>query len=155
MHRNPKLFPQSLALVALIAAVANPSLSQTTPNKKTQPTQSVLSIGKPRPDPAVFDTYEGWIEALANWVVEQRLTTADKQVILNAGSGAGRFQIVFSPNARADTFMIDTQTGKVWQFVTYVDLEGDPHVWQSVPRLDSAQDLGVWFTTQSPKKSSK
>jgi hypothetical protein len=32
-------------------------------------------------------------------------------------SRPGRYQIFFNPNARADTFLVDTQTGKVWQFV--------------------------------------
>jgi hypothetical protein len=41
-------------------------------------------------------------------------------------SGVGRYQVVYSPNARADTFMVDSQTGKTWQFVTFTDIEGDP-----------------------------
>jgi len=29
----------------------------------------------------------------------------------------GRFQVYFSPIMRADTFLVDTQTGKVWKHV--------------------------------------
>jgi len=67
-------------------------------------------------------------------------------------SGAGRYQVVFSPNARADTFMIDTETGKIWQFVTFTDIEGDPHVWRPVVRVDSDSELSVWASHQTFKK---
>jgi hypothetical protein len=58
---------------------------------------------------------------------------------------SGRYQIVFSPHARAETFMIDTETGRVWQFTTFVDLDGDPHAWMSVPRIDSDSDFAIWL----------
>lgn len=31
-------------------------------------------------------------------------------------SGSGRFQIFVSPNVKGHTFMIDTDTGKIWMF---------------------------------------
>ena len=66
--------------------------------------------------------------------------------------GPGRYQVVFSPNARADTFMIDTESGKTWQFVTFTDIEGDPHVWKPVVRVDSDSDLSAWVSRQTLKK---
>lgn len=39
----------------------------------------------------------------------------------------GRFQIYYSPIVRADTFLLDTQTGKVWQMVKDKD---DNSLWQ-------------------------
>lgn len=40
-----------------------------------------------------------------------------------------RFQILFSPHKAADTFMLDTQTGKVWQLTQFSDVNGEPVVW--------------------------
>ena len=45
--------------------------------------------------------------------------------------------ITINPNIRADTFMIETATGRVLHLVTYTDLEGDPLVWEIMPRIDS------------------
>jgi hypothetical protein len=67
-------------------------------------------------------------------------------------SASGRYQIVMSTTIGANTFMLDTQTGKVWQWVTYTDLENDPKVWMIRPRLDGDEDLRKWALTQTPKK---
>jgi hypothetical protein len=48
-----------------------------------------------------------------------------------------RYVITINPNIRADTFMIETATGRVLHLVTYTDLEGDPRVWEIMPRIDS------------------
>jgi len=67
----------------------------------------------------------------------------------------GRFVITFSPHARADTFLLDTQTGKVWELIRYTDLEGEPRVWRAVDRLDSeAQEL-QWLRQQPTKSRPK
>jgi hypothetical protein len=58
-------------------------------------------------------------------------------------SGSQRFQIVFNPNVRADTFLIDTQKGKVWQVIKYTDLEDQPTVWQPMEIIDPDGDIGV------------
>jgi hypothetical protein len=49
-----------------------------------------------------------------------------------------------SPLAARNTFLLDTQTGKVWQWVTYPFIEGDPNAWSSVPRFDSEKEEGLW-----------
>jgi hypothetical protein len=38
----------------------------------------------------------------------------------------GRYQIVFSSHARADTFLLDTQTGKIWARTSFTFLGGRP-----------------------------
>lgn len=42
---------------------------------------------------------------------------------------SNRYQIVFSPHARADVYLLDTSTGAIWQPKTYTDLEGQPEIW--------------------------
>lgn len=50
----------------------------------------------------------------------------------------GRFQIIFNPSGvRADTFLLDTQTGKIWRPTKYTDLRGEPTVWVYEDRLDT------------------
>ena len=53
----------------------------------------------------------------------------------------GRYQIVINPQARADTFLLDTATGRVWQLIKYGDLNGEPPAWQLMKRIDSDLDL--------------
>jgi hypothetical protein len=60
----------------------------------------------------------------------------------------GRYVIVFSPLARADTFLLDTETGRVWQLTTYTDVAGEPRVWRNMLRIDSEADLIKWLSTQ-------
>ena len=61
---------------------------------------------------------------------------------LQTGSSQ-RFQIVFNPNVRADTFLLDTQKGKVWQMTKYTDIENQPTVWQPMEIIDPDGDIGV------------
>ncbi|NTU54512.1 MAG: hypothetical protein HGA97_12645 [Chlorobiaceae bacterium] len=52
----------------------------------------------------------------------------------------GRFQIVMRDGVRADTFLLDTQEGKVWQQTQITDVEGQPTVWMFMERIDSKAD---------------
>jgi hypothetical protein len=62
-----------------------------------------------------------------------------------AAARDGRFQIIFNPRGlRADTFLLDTQTGKIWRPTQFTDLEGDPSVWHFEDRVDSREDLLTW-----------
>jgi hypothetical protein len=63
----------------------------------------------------------------------------------------GRFQIVFSPHARADTFLVDTQTGQVWGYTKFTDVKGEPEAWISIPRLDSDAAVFTWARNQGFK----
>jgi hypothetical protein len=53
----------------------------------------------------------------------------------------GRFQIIIRPDVRADTFLLDTETGKVWRLVQFSDLNGEPTVWEPIDRLDGSFDF--------------
>jgi hypothetical protein len=65
-------------------------------------------------------------------------------------STCGRFQIFFNPNVRADTFLVDTQTGKVWRMTNYTDVPGSPTIWQYMERIDSREQLDKWIHLQLP-----
>jgi hypothetical protein len=68
-------------------------------------------------------------------------------------SGAdGRYQLVINPEVRADTFLLDTSTGQVWEKVRYTDMEGEPAVWESMPRLDNDDQMLSWLHRQTPKR---
>ena len=67
------------------------------------------------------------------------LTGCDKLPI----SGAQRFQIVSNPNARIDTFLLDTQKGKVWRMVKITDLEGQPTIWEPMEIIDPDGEIGI------------
>jgi len=44
-----------------------------------------------------------------------------------------RYQVYYSPNMRADTFLLDTQTGTVWKLVHEHEViagEGEQTLWQ-------------------------
>ena len=69
-----------------------------------------------------------------------------------AASAAGRYQIVFSPLSRADTFLVDTQTGKIWQRTSFPFLVGEPEAWIYQTRLDNEREQAVWELGQTHKK---
>lgn len=58
-------------------------------------------------------------------------------------SQAPRYQLFQNPNVRADTFMIDTQKGKVWRMTTITDVETQPTVWQPMVVIDGTGDTGI------------
>lgn len=57
-----------------------------------------------------------------------------------ASSQNGRFQLVFSPTTPTDKFLVDTQTGKVWQLARFTDVKGNPVVWQYMYRIDNRNE---------------
>lgn len=52
----------------------------------------------------------------------------------------GRYQIVISPHNARDTFLLDTETGRVWQLAVLSYLKGEPAVWDLMPRIDTPED---------------
>ena len=58
----------------------------------------------------------------------------------------GRYVLVQHPTIRADQFLLDTCTGRVWNKVTYTDVKAD--VWQPIPRVDSEEGLTQWQLQQ-------
>jgi hypothetical protein len=59
---------------------------------------------------------------------------------------APRYQIVFSPHVRADTFLLDTQKGRVWVMVKFSDIVGEPSAFDEVDVIDSTGEIGVKFS---------
>jgi hypothetical protein len=65
----------------------------------------------------------------------------------------GRYQIVMNPQVRADTFLLDTTTGRMWMPTKYSDYEGEPVVWEVQTKIDSFAEFVAWSKTQKLKKS--
>lgn len=66
----------------------------------------------------------------------------------------GRYQIVINSNVRADTFLLDTATGRVWVPTRYTNLKGEPTVWEMQDRADSDEEIRDWaqqFELKTPK----
>jgi hypothetical protein len=63
----------------------------------------------------------------------------------------GRYQIVINPNVRADTFLLDTETGRVWHPIQYSDIQGKPSVWKFDERVDNEHELEDWLLRQKPQ----
>ena len=59
---------------------------------------------------------------------------------------AGRYQIVMRDGVRADTFLLDTETGRVWKPVTITNVKGEPEIWRIADRVDTAADFDAWQT---------
>ncbi|MDA8094716.1 MAG: hypothetical protein M0T84_12615 [Betaproteobacteria bacterium] len=64
----------------------------------------------------------------------------------------GRFEIVIDPHVRADTFLLDTQTGKIWRLVKYDDLPGKPVVWRFMDRIDNLPQALRWDKAHSGRE---
>lgn len=75
-----------------------------------------------------------------------------QQAIAGEAQQQGRYQIVFGQHMRADTFLIDTQTGKIWQKVQYEDMENEPVVWNIMDRIDGVKDSREWRKTRLSKE---
>jgi hypothetical protein len=81
--------------------------------------------------------------------------TGPRQIPASNTARQGRYQIVFGPFARADVYLLDTETGSIWRPVTYTDVEGDPEVWMTVPRLDDQTAFVRWMSAQVIKKKAQ
>ena len=69
---------------------------------------------------------------------DQLLSKPDQPT--NAPSQQGRYQIVMSPHNARDTFLLDTETGRVWQLMVFSFLNDEPVVWNAMPRIDNDDD---------------
>jgi len=58
----------------------------------------------------------------------------------NAPNPQGRYQIVMSPHNARDTFLLDTETGRVWELTVFSFLNDEPVVWNATPRMDNDDD---------------
>jgi hypothetical protein len=70
----------------------------------------------------------------------------------------GRYQIVQSPITARDTFLLDTQSGTVWQLTVMSSLKGEPAVWNIMRRIDNDADyaavVGEYGRKTSPTSES-
>jgi hypothetical protein len=53
----------------------------------------------------------------------------------------GRYQIVISPFSERNTYLLDTETGAVWQLQAFNSLNGEPLVWNLMPRVSNDDDM--------------
>ena len=69
-------------------------------------------------------------------------------------SEIGRYQIVFGRFARADAYLLDTKTGRVWSFAIDPSREGDPGFWKEEAVEDNPYSLSFkeLLNTHPPKK---
>jgi hypothetical protein len=115
--------------------------------------QTSLASRPQHPNVNNFKNYEDYIEALANWTVDRRIVDSGKQVTVLPAQDSGRYVLFSNPNVRADLFMLDTQSGRIWTRVSYTDLEDKPEVWQIQDRVDNPDELGIWISQHRPKQS--
>ncbi len=60
----------------------------------------------------------------------------------------GRYQIVMNPNIARDTFLLDTQTGRVWVETEVTNIDGHPHLWKIEDRVDNQEQFTEWSTSK-------
>jgi hypothetical protein len=70
-------------------------------------------------------------------------------------SHVGKYQLFFSPLARADVYLVDTETGKIWKPITIsnakdTNLKSAPEVWIYQERIDSGRDFDIWMAIHTP-----
>jgi hypothetical protein len=111
-------------------------------------TQSVKPSKLAAPEPQLKDykTWETWNDAHTRWIVDQ-------EAGLSSGS-AGRFQLFFSPHARADVYLVDTATGRIWKPITMsnakdANFKTAPELWVYQDRVDNEQEFDSWATVHS------
>ena len=64
----------------------------------------------------------------------------------------GRYQIIMHPTFRADQYLLDTATGKIWQLTKFGTLKGEPEAWKFMTRLDDQAEY-VSFLMSHPSAS--
>jgi hypothetical protein len=90
-----------------------------------------------------------------SFLMGQAAPTTVKQASANA-SPVGRYQIVFNPNMRADTFLLDTETGQTWvQSEITTDAVGKRTIWVFRERVDNWQAFSDWLRDVKPLKIPK
>ena len=79
------------------------------------------------------------LSLLASFAAAQ-VPKSDQLPHLAAPTPQGRYQIIMSPHNARDTFLIDTETGKIWQLTVFSFLNDEPAVWNVMPRIDNDDD---------------
>ena len=68
---------------------------------------------------------------------------------------SGRYQIVISPFTEKSTYLLDTETGSVWQLQNMTSLNTDPLVWSLMPRISDEQDMARLVSQFGKKPGAK
>ena len=71
--------------------------------------------------------------------------------VRSVSADVGRYQLVINPQIRADTFLLDTATGRIWTPGRELEYVGDPRVWEPETKVDSAAQLSAFLSTQTLK----
>lgn len=62
---------------------------------------------------------------------------------------AGRYQMFVNTELGVNgTFLLDTQTGKLWHRVQFTDIAGQPFAWVPQLKFDSEQEVQAWASLQ-------
>lgn len=82
---------------------------------------------------------------------------APRKAVIKSDSSpvAPRFQIVINPEVRADTFLLDTATGKIWRMTKFSGFVGEPSVWEYMDRIDDDHQEAVWVQGHNLKPETK
>jgi hypothetical protein len=72
--------------------------------------------------------------------------TAGRPVPTTSTQGYPRYQIIFSPHLRADTFLLDTQKGRIWQMTKFTYVPGQPDAWNEMDIIDSQGEIGMTYS---------
>jgi len=67
----------------------------------------------------------------------------------------GRYQIVISPFTERSTYLLDTETGAVWQLQGSSFLIGEPLIWNIMPRVDNDEDMARMVSKFGKKSNAK
>ncbi|MGA2752189.1 MAG: hypothetical protein ABSE53_00370 [Terracidiphilus sp.] len=135
-------------LLLFLAAIAH---GQAAPKKAVAPPSRAAAFvaAKPVPNSKDYKNYDDFAAALVAWALDREAAGVGNQPVQDARPA--RFQIFINPNVRADTFLLDTETGRVWSPVVYTDLENGPQVWQIHDRVDSQSELYDWIERHRAK----
>ena len=73
-------------------------------------------------------------------------------------SHVGRYQLYFGPHARADIYLVDTETGKIWTPITIenkldINLKRAPEVWIYQERVDNQREFDIWSLAHKDKEA--
>lgn len=101
---------------------------------------------------------EGKTNAILILIVLAIFLAVSKFLILDRmvpESKNGRYQIVFNPHLATETFLLDTKTGRVWKFVKFTDLEGEPELWDAMDIIDNKQAMGFYEYDNKTKQYEK
>lgn len=91
----------------------------------------------------------GLLLGMGGYAIQAQQTTPRAPVQRAADSA--KYQIFFGPFARADAYLVNTDSGLVWRSTTFTYLEGDPEAWMPTPRIDNNEELTKWLATRRQK----